>query len=641
MKKFISTLLTIYLLFAFGHVQAQQFNRNIRTTEYKALQKRLCRGWNTWYNNSLTSYVHLPEGLAINLCIATEDNRHYLKDVLKAADIAARPERVFPSLRADDGSYTSMKLHYEDIDLLIETATDGDDFIALVTPEKPSRHTLVVEAGIVYGKDGMIGKQDDKLYTRLNEKTWSIAITNKLQTEEYLTSTAPRLNTVLDGKVGIYTGKQRSLQEIETFIQTQRRIQSQRAEAYSELAEPFLAMQNILAWNTIYDAPNQRAITPVSRNWNQNWGGYVLFDWDNYFAAYMFSLFNKDLAYANAIEITKAITPEGFVPNFQSVSGYKKDGNTSSWDRSQPPVGSKIVWEIYRHYGERWFLEEVYDELLTWNRWWVKKRNNKGYLAWGSHFVRDGKDVTEGLQGAMYESGLDNSPMYDNVPMNPDNYLMELADVGLMSMYVMDCNMLANIAETLGKKEDVRELKKRAKEYGKKLDTLWDEEAGIYRNKCLDTGKFSPALSPTNFYPLLAGCSEKRAKRMIQEHYFNPQEFHGEYVLPSIARNANGFADNDYWRGRIWGPLNFLVYLGMQNYDNIKDARLDLVNRSRNLLMMNWKKNGGIFENYNSVTGEGDDVHNADGFYHWGALLTFMGFLEEGYLTDIKFQTNR
>lgn len=636
MKKSIFKLIVLCLLLSVNHIHAQQFSRIIRTAEYKALQERLCRGWNTWYNNSLTSYVHLPEGFVVNLCIATDDNRHYLKDVLKAADIAARPERVFPSLRADDGSYTSMKLHYENIDLQIETATDGEDFVAIVTPEKSSCNTLIIEAGIVYGKDGMIGKKGTKLYARFGEQEWSIGITNVLQPEEYLTSTAPRLNVMLDRKIGIYVGKQRSFQEIETVIQKQRKVQIQRVEAYGGLSEPFLAMQNILAWNTIYDAPNQRAITPVSRNWNQNWGGYVLFDWDNYFAAYMFSLFNKDLAYVNAIEITKAITPEGFVPNFQSVSGYKKDGNTSSWDRSQPPVGSKIVWEIYSHYGERWFLEEVYDELLTWNRWWVKKRNNKGYLAWGSHFVRDGKDVTEGLQGAMYESGLDNSPMYDNVPMNPDNYLMELADVGLMSMYVMDCNMLANIAETLGKKDDVCELKERAKEYSKKLDTLWDEETGIYRNKRLDTGEFSSSLSPTNFYPLLAGCSEKRAKRMIQEHYFNPQEFYGEYVLPSIARNANGFADNDYWRGRIWGPLNFLVYLGMQNYDNIKDARQDLVSRSRNLLIMNWKKNGGIFENYNSVTGEGDDVHNADGFYHWGALLTFMGFLEEGYLNGNK-----
>ena len=67
------------------------------------------------------------------------------------------------------------------------------------------------------------------------------------------------------------------------------------------------------------------------------------------------------------------------------------------------------------------------------------------------------------------------------------------------------------------------------------------------------------------------------------------------------------FKDNDYWRGRIWAPMNFLVYLGMQKY-NLTDARTDLVNKSRNLLLKNWRENAGIYENYNSVTGKGNDV---------------------------------
>jgi hypothetical protein len=42
-----------------------------------------------------------------------------------------------------------------------------------------------------------------------------------------------------------------------------------------------------------------------------------------------------------------------------------------------------IVLEIYKKYKEKWFLNEVYDELLTWNRWWANNRTVKGYLAWG------------------------------------------------------------------------------------------------------------------------------------------------------------------------------------------------------------------------------------------------------------------
>jgi len=206
---------------------------------------------------------------------------------------------------------------------------------------------------------------------------------------------------------------------------------------------------------------------------------------------------------------------------------------------------------------------------------------------------------------------------------------MELADVGLNSMYIMDCKALAEIASVLGKKGDVKEIKKRAERFTEKLASLWDENSGIFLNLHTDTGEFSHSISPTNFYPMLAGaCTQEQAARMMKEHYFNPEEFYGEYVIPSIARNHPAFGDNNYWRGRIWGPMNFLVYMGMQKYD-VKEAREDLVSRSKSLFMKNWKNGGFVFENYNSLTGQGDDVCNADGYYHWGALLTFMEFLEK------------
>ena len=57
-----------------------------------------------------------------------------------------------------------------------------------------------------------------------------------------------------------------------------------------------------------------RVISPVSRIWSVNYCGYVLFCWDTYFAAYM-AFDNKELAYSNAIEITRTLTEGGFVPN--------------------------------------------------------------------------------------------------------------------------------------------------------------------------------------------------------------------------------------------------------------------------------------------------------------------------------------
>lgn len=631
MRKLIFLFLVMELLFNI-RVSAQTVNRNIRTAEYKTLQTKLASGWNSFYNNSFISQVHLPQGFAINLCLARRGETGFLRETFKTAAIQGRPETIKPGIRSDDGRYTSLVLTYKGDSILVETATEQGEELILVTPLNPTRNMLIVESAILWNKAGDIGMRKHQLTGNFPDASFTVGATREEFSDAYAVSTAPHLSFSLEGPIGLFTGQPRDLATITALMKNRRNEQLQRIGQFGEFSSSFQAMQTILAWNTIYDAPNQRVITPVSRNWSHGWGGFVLFDWDTYFASYMLSLFNKELAYANAIEITKAITPDGFIPNYQAPYG------NTSWDRSQPPLGSSIILWIYKKYKEKWFLEEVYNELLSWNRWWPKNRDMNGYLCWGSNPLSDSlRKLSNGIdvfnvEAARLESGLDNSPMYDSMYFNPATHVMELADVGLMSMYILDCRSLAEIAIALGRKNDAVELQKRAAVYTKSLATLWDEKTGIFLNRRLDNDEKSYLLSPTNFYPMLAkACTQQQAEKMMKLHYFNPDEFYGEYVIPSCTRNDPAFKDNDYWRGRIWGPMNFLVYMGMRNY-NLPEARLDLVKKSRDLLMKNWLKDGGVYENYNSTSGEGGDVTSADGFYHWGALLTFIDLIEKGFL---------
>jgi putative isomerase len=627
MKKLFPPVLAALFLIAVPGF-SQRDPSTIKTAEYAQLQKELCTGWNTWYNNSMLSHVYLPDGFSLSVCLDGWGTR-YLKENFKVSKALDRPESLIPGLRSDKGDYTSMRVQYDRNEVQIESAVDGDDLLLLVTPLVNNTYMkIVIEAGIHWNKPGFTGHEDGQLFGKFGDRTIMVGSTETPVYDPFVQTTQPSLVFSGDKTVGLFTGRERSLQEIREFIDMKREEQVVRAAQYGELSDAFMAMQSILAWNTIYDDESRRAITPVSRIWNaEYWNGFVLFDWDTYFAAYMLSLFNKELAYANAVEITKAITPEGFIPNY--IAAY----NNGSWDRSQPPVGSFVVNGIYKKYQEKWFLEEVYEELLSWNRWWVEMRSNGDFLSWGSSPVADpnyrgGNDFL----GSILESGLDNSPMYDSIPFDTTRHVMEMADVGLLGFYIRDCKALAEISGELGKTKEKKELERRAKHYTKVLNRLWSEEDGIFYNLRTDNGEVSKKLSPTNFYPLLAGAaSQKQAERMIREHYFNPEEFHGEYILPSIARNVPGYADNTYWRGRIWAPMNFLVYMGMRNYD-LPEAREDLVKRSYDLLMKSWKVDGAIYENYNADTGEGDDMDNADSFYHWGALLTFISFIENGYL---------
>ena len=128
----------------------------------------------------------------------------------------------------------------------------------------------------------------------------------------------------LTGPVGVSTGKQRTLDEIEAAIARQKAAY-EKSIADAGANGPILdAIETTLGWDTIYEPEKGRVISPVSRVWSVGWGGYVLFDWDTFFAATMAGMGSKDLAYANALEILREETPEGFVPNYARAGGMEE-----------------------------------------------------------------------------------------------------------------------------------------------------------------------------------------------------------------------------------------------------------------------------------------------------------------------------
>jgi neutral trehalase len=607
----------------------------IEKDELSALNAELAKGWNTWDTNSVLTHVLLPEGLAVSLQLQDGQTGDVLEDALIGRSEFDSMEHVVPGPHAYDGSYTELEITWRNIHVRVQSASIDDELYLLVTPIDASPDSsLLVYPEMLWDRDGEISINEGAIIGMTPGNKIELTI----QADTFAPTTE-HFKVSLAKTIAISTGAAKSIEDITNVISKARTDFLAEKSSFESSSDLFEAMQSVLAWNVIYEPTNDRVITPVSRVWNVGWKGWILFEWDTYFAAYMHSLDNKELAYANVLAITSEITDRGFVPNFAS-------SRNKSEDRSQLPVASFVVREIYRKYREDWFVEEVFDELLTWNRWWPENRDIDGYLAWGSDPYAH-EELPEWLekaigakQGAMWESGLDNSPMFDDAVFDDTLDQLMLADVGLMSAYILDCQSLSELAGALGKKEIQAELIERARVYSEKLETLWNEEFGLFLNKDLVTGEFSYRLSPTLFYPLLAKVpNQRQAKRMIEEHFYNPEEFWGEYVIPSISRNDAGFADNTYWRGRIWAPMNFLVYLGLRNYD-LPEARKDLVSKSSNLLLQSWLSERHVYENYNSESGQGNDAGMSDKFYHWGALLGFIGLMENEYVPSPQLPLN-
>ncbi|HYK36934.1 MGH1-like glycoside hydrolase domain-containing protein [Alloacidobacterium sp.] len=600
-----------------------------RSSEYSQLQERLARGWNTWDTHSVMTQVLLPEGLAVRVGIKHQDTVG--SDSFLPAALIGRQgkdeERVVPGPHSYDGNYTDLKLQWRGHEIRIQSAHDGDDLVLLATPlsQAGSAHLppeIVLSAGMLWNRPGTVLKEGSRLEARLPNRTVSIYLSGKDTDDVSVPVSGSYFSAELKAPVGLSTGRPRTIAEIQQALERARQAYEQSIAGFGERAPVADAIQTVIGWDTIYEPQGRHVISPVSRIWSVGWGGYVLFDWDTFFAATLAAVGDRDLAYANAIEICRAATPQGFIPNYARGGGWKSE------DRSEPPVGAITLLGLYEKFHDRWLLADTFPALLKWNRWWAEHRDRQGYLVWGSDGENEPAnldDASRGTrEGAILESGLDNSPMYDDAAYDEKTHQLMFADVGLMGMYISDCDALAKIADVLGKIAEATELRGRAAKYRASLATLWDNSSGIFLNKDLHAGQFSHRLSPTNFYPMLAqAATPEQARRMVDEHLLNPEEFWGQWVIPSIARNDPGFKDQNYWRGRIWGPMNYLVYLGLRNYHqpDVDRARRELAQKSLDLFLSDWRANGHVHENYNGATGSGDDVSNSDRFYHWGALL--------------------
>ena len=596
------------------------------------LKKEMFRGFNTYYNNSVLTHVCMPECFAVSLGFKFYNGTYGKGMLLTEAMIGY--DNIHPGVRSYDGAYSELTLYSHEHEIFIQGAEINNNLYLLVTPVNivKTPPALLISAAVLWNKPGYVEIKENCLTGTTPERKFQVFTDGKYIKELNAGIQSPYLSVELSKAVAVSTGELIKADELKILMEKQKEKVKGEINKFGELSEAYNAMRSCLAWDTIYEPENDRICSPVSRPWSKWWSGYVLFCWDTYFAAMLAMPDNKNLAYANLIAITNEKTEDGFVPNFGSVNDGK------SRDRSQPPVGSLALKEIYRRYREKWIVEYLFDDLLVWNRWYANNRRlTDGSMCWGSdpyeakygrHWEIDGINK---LSGAKLESGLDNSPMYDDMPFDEEKHIMLLADVGLTGLYIMDCEALAELAEAVGRPESV-ELRERAELSKNGLENLWDEEFGMYLNKRTDTGEFSKRISPTNFYALFSDkVSKDKAERIVKEHFFNENEFYGEFMMPSIARNDPAYPEQNYWRGPIWAPMNFLAYLALRNH-NLTEACNVLAEKSKNLLLKEWNINGHVHENYHGDTGMGCDSKYSNSFYHWGALLSLIAMMDGGYV---------
>ena len=103
------------------------------------------------------------------------------------------------------------------------------------------------------------------------------------------------------------------------------------------------------------------------------------------------------------------------------------------------------------------------------------------------------------------------------------------------------------------------------------FDDLWDEAAGYYVDRDLQSGEYIRILTAMTFIPLYAGLADTaQARRLIETHLLNGDSFaptaDSRYYVPTVAKNSPYYHPRRYWSGPVWINMNWFVWRGLLRY---------------------------------------------------------------------------
>jgi putative isomerase len=172
--------------------------------------------------------------------------------------------------------------------------------------------------------------------------------------------------------------------------------------------------------------------------------------WDCFFGSLLTNVEDTAQTSAAVRAILLAHYADGVAPNVTSRDGRNPD-------RSQPPIGSYALWKNYQKNQDETLLRRTYPRLKLWRGWWF---GNRG----------DGQPERDGNRDAL------------------------------------DSKCMEKVTGILGNQDDERVF---AADYARMkaaMQKLWNDDDSMFENRYWD-GRFSKRLSPTNFYPLIAGVA--------------------------------------------------------------------------------------------------------------------------------------
>lgn len=326
---------------------------------------------------------------------------------------------------------------------------------------------------------------------------------------------------------------------------------------------------------------------------------------------------------------------------FQSLPRFRNLYKSHMSALIQPPLIAQAVERIYEGSEDKDFLKEMLPKLKKYYDWLARNRDFQG----------------DNLLTIItpFESGMDWKPTYD-IPLNfgPKkadrnlfwkvvgtdfrNFIRDydlskiyksghflVKDVGVNTIYSQNLRAMASLCEEAGDAE-AKKYEALAKEVEQSImDLMYNKEDAAFYDCYGKDNEQIKVLTPTIFYPvILKGIPSEVSKEVMDRHFFNGEEFHADYQIPSVARNEPSFDPKEsmyIWRGPTWIVNNWFLhkfFLDKEYYDQankLADSIKKLIEKS------------GFREYYNPFTGEGYGARD----FTWGGLVCDMIRMERKY----------
>ncbi|MGI9856059.1 alpha-glucosidase [Vibrio vulnificus] len=208
-------------------------------------------------------------------------------------------------------------------------------------------------------------------------------------------------------------------------------------------------------------------------------------------------------------------------------------------------------------------------------------------------------------------------------------YSLLQESVDQASYMYSDNQYLAEMADMLGKEDDAKTFRSKAKHLANYINTcMFDESTGFFydirieakplANGCAGKPIVERGMGPEGWSPLFNGAATQAHADAVVKVMKDSNEFNTYVPLGTAAISNPAFGPNIYWRGRVWVDQFYFGLKGMERYGYRQDAvamASAFFNHADGLV-----QDGPIRENYNPLTGEQQGAPN----FSWSAAHLYM-----------------